>query len=182
MVLLSRDSKRSEGKSSLLRRTTTRLRQFVSFGRPSHDKASDAERVQENFHRFQELVQARDAGERDAGHHLLSQHCNLQARFPGAHFQLETLQRIFVAKDLEERVAAEYLAEIQQWREENEVEAVYHRYFFPRQEAYLDLYPSGVHGIGNEGHPLVFHCPGALSWPKLQHIAPLGDIVRFHIQ
>ena len=77
--------------------------------------------------------------------------------------------------------ALEMLGKMLTWRETNHIEQV-SKEKLPKSEIFKSIWPSGLHGVGKDGHPILINRVGQVDGAKLTKEFTMDEVTKFHIQ
>jgi len=77
--------------------------------------------------------------------------------------------------------AIEMLGKMLTWRESNKIDELV-KQTLPKGDVFKHIWPSGVHGVGKEGHPILVNRLGAVDGSKLTKEFTMDQVTQFHIQ
>ena len=77
--------------------------------------------------------------------------------------------------------ALEMLGKMLTWRETEKVDALATE-TLPKADVFKRIWPSGLHGHGKDGHPILINRVGAVDGSKLTKEFSMDDVTKFHIQ
>ena len=77
--------------------------------------------------------------------------------------------------------ALEMLGKMLKWREERGVEALV-RETLPKADAFHRIWPSGLHGHGKDGHPVLINRIGQVDGSRLMKEFSMEEVIKFHVQ
>jgi len=77
--------------------------------------------------------------------------------------------------------ALEMLGKMLEWREANNIDQLVTQ-TLPKGDVFKHIWPSGIHGHGKEGHPILVNRVGAVDGSKLTKEFTMEQVTQFHIQ
>lgn len=75
----------------------------------------------------------------------------------------------------------EMLEKMIQWREDQKIDEVL-KESLPKPEVFKHIWPSGIHGQGKDGHPILVNRVGAVDGSKLTKEFTMEEVTKYHIQ
>ena len=77
--------------------------------------------------------------------------------------------------------AMDMLGKMLTWRETERVDALV-KETLPKGDVFKKIWPSGLHGHGKDGHPILINRVGQVDGSKLTKEFSMDDVTKFHIQ
>ena len=77
--------------------------------------------------------------------------------------------------------AVEMLGKMLTWRETAHVDEIVAEKL-AKADVFKQIWPSGVHGVGKDGHPILVNRVGAVDGSKLTKEFTMDEVTKFHIQ